>query len=184
MDMQWCFDFYWCVSAVWWVWNKPPSPCEDLELCSPSLGPRCWKLAGPLRCARELNSMQNLWMMQGNFLFCYQLKYLSAQIFIHGATKVQGLKVVIQAPFWGLCNMIHHNLSLHPKKLWTTWSYHPTSNVPNMCLHATKAVKWVHQQLCKATLLVKVIPNFICHVYDVRNCQLWELLPFTSLSST
>ena len=73
MDMQWCFDFYWCVSVVWWVWNKPPSPCEDLELYSPSLGPRCWKLAGPLRCARELNSMQNLWMMQGNFFFIINL---------------------------------------------------------------------------------------------------------------
>jgi len=40
------------------------------------------KTGRTLRRAWGLNSMRNLWMLQGNFLFQYQLKYLSTQIFI------------------------------------------------------------------------------------------------------
>ena len=67
------------------VRNKLPSLCEDFKLCSPSekgLGPCCRKLAAPLRHAQGLNSMWNLWMLWGNFLFQYQLKYLSTHVFI------------------------------------------------------------------------------------------------------
>jgi hypothetical protein len=35
----------------------------------------------------------------------------------HGATKVQGLEVIIQVSFQSLCNTIHHNLSVHLNKL-------------------------------------------------------------------
>jgi hypothetical protein len=43
----------------------------------------------------------------------YQLRFLSK----YGATKVQGLEVIVQAPFWSLCDVIYHNLSLGPNKL-------------------------------------------------------------------
>ena len=76
---------------------------------------------------------------RGTFYFdinlnIYPLKFLSKR----GATKVRGPEVVVQAPFRSVCDVIHRNLSLGPNKLWTTMSYHSTSNAPYTCLYRQK----------------------------------------------
>jgi len=76
---------------------------------------------------------------RGTFYFnihlnIYQLRFLSK----HDAAKVQDPEVVVQTPFWSLCAITHHNLSLHPSTLMAASSCYSASSASYIHLNGPK----------------------------------------------
>jgi len=88
---------------------------------------------------------------RGTFYFdinlnIYQLRFLSK----HGAAKVRDPEVVVQTPFWSICAITHHNLSLRPSALMAASSCYSASSASYIHLNGPKT--WTNESTSESVM--------------------------------
>ena len=76
----------------------------------------------------------------------YQLRFLSK----HGAAKVRDPEVVVQTPFWSICAITHHNLSLRPSALMAASSCYSASSASYIHLNGPKT--WTNESTSESVM--------------------------------